>query len=72
MKGICREKDGLYLLVPKASTSSGHNEQLAAQGLSVQATKEDLLLQDKSLAHASEGSMKKLLGYKLEDCKFII
>lgn len=38
----------------------------------MQATKEDLLLRHKILEHASGGSMKELLGYKLEDCKSIV
>lgn len=72
MKGIGREKDGLYLLVHKASTRTGDNEHLAVQGHTAQATNEDLLLWHKRLAHASGGSMRELLGYKLEYCKSIV
>ncbi|XP_075074535.1 uncharacterized protein LOC142162124 [Nicotiana tabacum] len=72
VRGIGREKDGHYLLVPKAYLKDGNNTPPIVKRLSVQKTKDDIFLWHKRLGHASRGSLKELLGYKLEDCKSVI
>ncbi|XP_070049638.1 uncharacterized protein [Nicotiana tomentosiformis] len=72
VRGIGREKEKLYLLVPKASLKAVNNIQPTVKGLSVQTINEDIFLWHKRLGHASRGSLKELLGDKLEDCKSVI
>ncbi|XP_075104838.1 uncharacterized protein LOC142178920 [Nicotiana tabacum] len=69
--GIGKEKDVLYILVPRAFPNTDKSIP-TVKGLNAQTTKEDIALCHKRLGHASGGSLKEILGCKLEDCKSVI
>ena len=73
VKGIGREKDGLYLMNSKNSTKRAvAGNTITKMECADRLNKTDLLLWHKRLGHASSTTMKEILGCKLGDCKDVI
>ncbi|XP_019234924.1 PREDICTED: uncharacterized protein LOC109215337 [Nicotiana attenuata] len=66
IKGIGKEKDGLYLFLP-----ADEREEMS-EGLSAQEKELDVSLWHRRLTHASGGAMRAILGLPIENCRDVI
>ncbi|KAK6786614.1 hypothetical protein RDI58_015139 [Solanum bulbocastanum] len=72
LKGISKEHDGLYWMVPQSSQKTKRTKGMDTKGFTIHDDKRDIMLWLRRLAYSSIKSVKDVCGHTIDACKSIV